>query len=233
MSMRYLALGVAMVLLMCGLALAHDVWFIKGDGAFVLAYGHGNELEKYDTKKVKEIKALSKNGEAVAIKIVEGDGEIKVIPSDASKELAILTASFDNGYWVKTPEGWKNLSKVEYGKPVEDSSHPLKYTKLILSWSESTFKPVGLEFEIVPLSQPSKGKDLEVQVLYKGKPLAEATVEVMGVDKTFKTDQSGKAIISELKEGYNVIVASYKIPLEDKTYADKLSLSSTLTFELK
>lgn len=231
--MRVLALTVLALLVFTGVAIAHDVWFIKRDGAFVVTYGHGSELEKYDTKKVKEIKAFSPNGEALKIKIVEGDGEVLVTLEDGTKELGILTLFFDNGYWVKTPEGWKNVSKVDYGKPVEDSSHPLKYSKLVSKWSELALKPIGLDFEIVPLSQPAKDRELKVQVLYKGKPMADVTIEVNGGEKTFKTDANGEAIISGFKEGYNIVVASARIPLEDKTYADKLSLSSTLTFELK
>lgn len=231
--MRKVVLAFLLVFLLTSASLAHDVWFIPKGNAFLLAYGHGNELEKYDVKKVKEVKGFGLKGDPVKVKVVEGDGEVSVTPDDASKELCMLTVFFDNGYWVKTPEGWKNVSKVEYGKPVEDSSRPLKYSKLILKWSEASLKPVGLDFEIVPLNQPAKDKELQLQVLYKGKPMADVTVEIQGLDKAFKTDAEGKVTLTGLKEGYNVIVASARIPLEDRTYADRLSLSCTLTFELK
>lgn len=226
-------LAVCLVFLLAGASFAHDVWFVPKGNTFLLVYGHGNELEKYDIKKVREVKGFDLKGEPVKVKVIEGDGEVSVILDDTSKELCMLTVFFDNGYWVKTLEGWKNMSKVEYGKPVEDSSRPLKYTKLILKWSEASFKPIGLDFEVVPLNQPAKDRDLNLQVLYKGKPMADVTVEIQGLDKTFKTDAEGKVTVTGLKEGFNLIVASARIPLEDKTYADKLSLSSTLTFELK
>lgn len=90
----------------------------------------------------------------------------------------MLAVFFDNGFWVKTPEGWKNVSKKEYGKPVEDSSRPLKFSKMVSSWSDFALKPVGLEFEVVPLGKPSREGSLEVQVLYGGKPVEGAAVEV-------------------------------------------------------
>ncbi|MCS7233770.1 MAG: DUF4198 domain-containing protein [Synergistetes bacterium] len=228
-----LLLAVLLVFTITGVAWGHDVWFIPKGNLFLIAYGHGNDLEKYDVKKVKEVKGFSPKGEPLGVKLIEGDGEVAVSLTDSSKNLAILTVFFDNGYWVKTPEGWKNMSKVEYGKPVEDSSHPLKYSKLILSWSEASLKPVGLEFEIIPLNQPIKDKELGLQVLYKGKPTPDVTIEIQGSDKTFKTDKNGTVIITGIREGYNVIIASTRIPLEDKTHADRLSLSSTLCFELK
>lgn len=231
--MRRVFVVLGLLLAMVGQAMAHDVWFVQRDGVFVLAYGHGSETEKYDVKKVKEVKAYSPSGEPIAVQVSEGDGEVVVKLPDASKGLGVLTVFFDNGFWVKTPEGWKNVSKKEYGKPVEDSSRPLKFSKMVAVWSDFALKPVGLEFEVVPLGRPSKDGSLEVQVLYGGKPVEGASVEVnFDESKAVKTDAQGKAVVSGFKEGFNAVIASFKVPLEDKSEADKLSLSSTLTFNL-
>ncbi|WP_205749177.1 DUF4198 domain-containing protein [Desulfopila sp. IMCC35008] len=79
--------------------------------------------------------------------------------------------------WSKTTKGWKQESKKNL-KGVLSSGKYEKFAKAIISngKSDSNYsKPVGHKLEIVPLDDPqttSVGKEMKLQVLYDGKPLA-------------------------------------------------------------
>ncbi len=79
---RKLLVALGVLLAMVGQAMAHDVWFVPRDGVFALVYGHGSETEKYDVKKVKEVRAYSPAGESLSVQVLEGDGEVSVELSD-------------------------------------------------------------------------------------------------------------------------------------------------------
>lgn len=79
---RKLLVALGVLLAMVGQAMAHDVWFVPRDGVFALVYGHGSETEKYDVKKVKEVRAYSPAGESLPVQVLEGDGEVSVELSD-------------------------------------------------------------------------------------------------------------------------------------------------------
>lgn len=137
---------------------------------------------------------------------------------------------------MKTPEGYKNVSKRE-AKDVIESMKGVTFNKNIWGWSENFSKPLGGKMELVPLKNPldlKSGDTLPFQVLYNGKPLAGATVSAEGVEKdALKTDQEGKAEIVIKKSGLNVVKANLKTPTPNDPDADTLSETANLVFEVK
>jgi uncharacterized GH25 family protein len=76
------------------------------------------------------------------------------------------------------------------------------------------------------------GDQLPVKVLGSGKPLS--GIEVIGFDhaKRGTTDKEG-IIKVPLTKGINLVTVEYKEKIKDDPDADALSLTATLTFEVK
>jgi nickel transport protein len=214
-------------------AFAHDAWVEKKDGKFIVVYGHGDNIEAYDTGKVKEVKAYSIDGSIVQV-MVEKEGYPVIIKPKG--KTALISLFFDNGFWSKTPDGWKNKPKKEVPDAVE-SSHSMKYSKAILKWSDKFSKPLGMKMEIVPLKNPlslKAGDSLPLKVFLDGKPVEGASVNAGGYHKEdLKTDKNGMAEIKIEKSGFQIVAAGIRIPLKDNPNADVLSLSANITFEVK
>ncbi|SFM72324.1 DUF4198 domain-containing protein [Thermodesulforhabdus norvegica] len=223
----------SIVIMLLGLAQvsAHDAWFEPNDGKFVILYGHGEELESYDISKIKEVKAHDGQGNGTVLDVKKReDGKAVVAPPDNT---VMLTMVFDNGFWVKTEEGWKNVSKRNVGSYLE-SCHSMKFAKHIIDWSPVLTNAVGLKMEIVPLKNPMSlktGEVLQVKVLLDGKPVEGVTVATGGGHKSgMTTNNAGIVDVLIEKPGFQFISASYRVPLRNNPDADELLLSSNLTF---
>jgi len=210
---------------------------VQKDGGLVVVYGHGEKLEPYDPQKVKEAKALDCAGGALAVKIAKQRDGVSIA---SERTPAIVTAFFDNGSWVHTTEGWRNLGKSEaQGKfSIVEARKSRKYTKALLTQCAAFSNPVGLVFEIVPQKDPfaaKPGDALPVKVLLDGKPVEGATITNGDAGHSDskdlpKSDKDGKASVLIEKSGFQLIIASYKVPLKNDPDADALFLGATLTF---
>jgi uncharacterized GH25 family protein len=107
---------------------------------------------------------------------------------------------------------------------------------LLLSWNGAVQEASGgARLEIVPLADPftmKPGDSLSVKVLGSGKPLPD--VEVVGFDHARRgaTDKDG-VIKIPVTEGLNLVTVEYKEKIKDDPDADALSMTATLTFEVK
>ena len=103
-----------------------------------------------------------------------------------------------------------------------------------MSWNSGFSKPVGQRFEIVPLESPlhaGKGDTIRLQVLYRGKPLADAALEVHGFDDTFKTNNNGKVKVPINSDSQLQYIAAYhRYQLPGHMDADEVSLTANLVF---
>lgn len=214
-------------------AFAHDAWVSKKEGQFIVLYGHGDKTETYDADKVKEVKAYSIDGNIIHVR-VEKEGYPVIIKPKAGT--ALLSLYFDNGFWSKTPEGYKNKPKKEVPDALE-SSHSIKYSKAILKWSDKFLKPIGMEMEVVPLKNPlllKAGDLLPLKVFLNAKPIEGALINTGGHHKDeVKTDRNGMAEVKIEDAGFQIITAKIKISLKDNPDADVLSLSANISFEVK
>lgn len=212
-------------------AQAHDVWLEPKHGDFELVYGHVGELETLEPEKVRVIRAYSANGKELSVDTHSDKDSMKVKPASNP---GMITVNYDNGFWTKVgPSSWENNSKRHFPNYFE-ASHSLKFNKNLMAWSSDFSQPVGQRFEIVPLASPlkaDKGDSVKLQVLYKGKPLADAVVEVHGLDDSYKTDEHGQVqvpINGDSKLQY--IAAYHRYDLPGHLDADEMSLTANLVF---
>jgi len=111
--------------------------------------------------------------------------------------------------------------------------------------TEHYSEPFGYKIEIIPLQNPcsvSVDSDLEVRVLYNGKPLPNhkifATYESYSEDpidyaQVTLTDENGIARFQITHKGLWLIRTNQMIPLEDNSEADWQSFWANCTFEVK
>lgn len=218
---------------MASFSYAHDAWIEKKDGTFIVVYGHGKDVESYDATKVKEAKAYGADGKIIQV-LVEREGYPVMIHPKGTP--ALITMVFDNGYWVKTLDGWKNKPKKDQPDAVE-SSHSMKFSKALFRWNDIFSTPVGAKIEIVPRKNPlslKTGDTFHFQVFLDGKPAQGVSVNASGYHGgDLKTDRDGMAMVTIEKTGFQIVTASIKTPLKNNENADMLSLSANITFELK
>lgn len=215
-------------------AFAHDVWIEKKGNEFIVLYGHGDKHDPYDPAKIKEAMAYDSKGNSIPVEVIRQKDRASLSPK--GKAFAV-TLFFDNGYWLKTTDGWKNISKKDAKglQLVEPARHSLKYSKALMQWAERYTRPLGMRLEIVPANNPfllKKGEHIVFTVFYEGKPLEEASIETGEHKELAKTDKKGMASIP-VESGINVIVAKHRVPIKDNPDADIISISSTLTFEVR
>jgi len=226
-----------LLLLAAGLAginsvYAHDVWLEYKNGEYELVYGHVDELETLEPEKVRVIRGFSNNGKELDIQTQSGTNSMKV---KSKSRPGMITINYDNGFWTKTgPTTWENQSKRNFPEYL-DASHSLKFNKNLMAWHDDFKKPTGQRFEIVPLESPLKGKNkdsVKIQVLYDGEPLADAAVEVNGLDDSFKTDKRGQVRVSlNGARSLQYIAAYHRYKLPGHLDADEISLSANLVFQ--
>lgn len=211
---------------------AHNAWVAKDSTGYHVLYGH-EKIAGYDPAKVKEVLAFDVKGNKLPVKTIAADSGVALkISSQPSCFLSI----FDNGFYTKTTDGSKNISK----KGIKDyisASHSVKYTKSIFAWNPIFLKPMGQKIEIVPATNPALLKEsdsLGVTVFFEGKPLSGAPLSIAGThDPVDTTDAQGVAKVKLPATGQKLIVASLKIPLKDDPDTDTLSISGAVYLDLK
>lgn len=227
-----LTLAVAALVLAPPSASAHEFWIEQKGTDLVLVYGHGTHREDFDQARVKTVKAFDSRGKAVEVR-KEKMG--KGLLLRGAENPAIVAVEIDNGYWSKTIYGWKNLPKRQASRVVE-AMRSFNYSNTLASWPESAPALLGgVGLAIVPLKNPFEmkaGESLTFRVTYQGKPLQGAAVEGADHDTVATTDKDGVARVKLLK-GHNVITLTHKEPLKDDPDADLLSVTATLSFEVR
>ena len=125
---------------------------------------------------------------------------------------------WQGSYTVKKPGDYQfYLVPQPYWEPAEDC-YIVHYTKAIidaLGAEEGWDQPVGLKMEIVPLSRPYglyAGNTFTGQVLYRGKPLPGAEVEVEFYNKDGKRKAPADAYITQLVKADERGVFTWAMP---------------------
>ncbi|MCL4503639.1 MAG: DUF4198 domain-containing protein [Deltaproteobacteria bacterium] len=221
-----------MLLLQTSPASAHDYLIEQKGQDILLFYGHGDQATEFEAAKVSKLKAIDAQGKDLQ---VQKDKRVKALLLKVSGSPAVMMAEIDNGYWSKTIYGWKELPKRKASRVVE-AIRSFYFTKSLLSWSGAVQEAAGASrLSIVPMENPFElkpGAQLPVRITGNGKPLP--GVEVIGLDhaERGRTDSDG-IIRIPINAGLNLITVEYKEPIKDDPDADALSLTATLTFDVK
>lgn len=244
-SLSALILGGALAL--TAPAQAHDLWLEAGPAGTVLAYyGHPGDISAPDKARLFDLVAVTKAGKAVAVQsgFAPAEGALAApLPGNGS-EIAIAAARLDNGFWSKTPQGFRNTGKLNAPDAVS-SMWSQKFAKTLLPGHDAKAyaTPVGHRLEIVPLADPFRlkaGDVLAVRVDYEGKPLAGA--ELAAGDGKTKVEKAEKAAIATdangiariaILQGSTIVTTSHKAAGSVPAMADRDSLSASLEFATK
>lgn len=231
-------------------ASAHDVWISTlRDGRSaraVVNYGHPGDRPPAFIDKIVDLSIATAAGQkslrdGIASKTVSGS-VVAVTSAFRSSEPALISARYDNGYWIKTAQGdYRNATKrlITNGS---DSIWSVKFAKAITAPGAPWQAVLGHELEIVPLGDPGvmgRGKILEVRVLFRGQPLKGAMVERGdGTTKMaeadipkFAADDNGIARIPVVRRGPMLLAVDHRsTPSAVPDQADTDLYNATLWF---
>lgn len=228
----------AALLALAAPASAHDIWLDPAGNGVQILYGHPHEPELPSAGKLMSLTAYEPSGTVVLNAKLESD------PTPALRAAhqgdALFAASYDNGYWVRLPDGsYRNASKRMLPQ-ADKSMWSVKFAKAVQGQSAPWQTVVGQSLEIVPLEEPAaaSGK-IRVRVLFEGRPLGGASVVATdGVNfkseadqPRVRTDGEGVAVVPLRSAGPQVVgVAHRVIPSQTPALADSDSYGATLAF---
>ena len=216
--------------------LAHDAWVDPlGGPVYKILYGHKTP-EPYPTTKVTSLQVLDALQKPLKFTRTKSKEGLSITP--ASRPALFVTA-FDNGYWVKVGDEKESRnvrkSALPAGTVGGQSSHPMKWSKTMLSWAPWMSKPMGQRIEFVPVgltALPKPGSSLKLHLLLDGKPLANQMVENNSNETGPKTDANGDVTVAVLP-GINRYATDHDIMQANLPDAQRLSLTAALVFVAK
>lgn len=216
-------------------ALAHDAWAEPGAGpVYRILYGH-KAPEAYKSAKVTSVKALDENQQSLKFSRQETPDGLTVRPTGGRP--ALFAVEFDNGYFVTVGKEHRNvrLSRLPAGTTGTAPSHPLKFSKTLLSWQPWMVRPLGQRIELIPQAltgMPKAGSNLRLRLLLDGKPLSNQMVENNSNEQGPKTDADGYVTVKVLS-GINRFATDHDITQPNDADARRLSLTAALVFIAK
>ncbi|CAO4166678.1 Putative GH25 family protein [Methylorubrum aminovorans] len=219
-------------------ASAHDIWLDPTGSGVQVLYGHPHEPELPSAGKLMSLTAYEPS-DAVVLKAKLESGPAPALRA-AHQGDALFAAAYDNGYWVRLPDGsYRNASKRMLPQ-ADKSLWSVKFAKAVSSSAAPWDKIVGQPLEIVPLEAPTSASGkIRVRVLFEGRPLNGASVVATdGVN--FKsdadqaratTDAEGVAVVALRRAGPQVLGVSHRVtPSQTPALADSDSYGATLAF---
>ncbi len=210
-------------------ASAHDIWITLTGPAnarrAVVNYGHPYDRPPTVADKIIDIFVITKDGQESLIKGLTTTRERQwfVVETTPFRDdgHTLLAVRYDNGYWIKTADGYRNATNREVPDAPE-SLWSVKFGKALTGPGAPWDKVLGHELEIVPLSDPptvKAGQKLRLRVLFRGKPLVGGKIErgdgltvVPEADiPRFTTDGDGVAEVPIVKAGPMQLVIDHDV----------------------
>lgn len=251
MTIRSTLAGLAAAtVLAAGPAAAHDIWMTLSSGQVVpqvhVHYGHPDDLQMPQADKLVDLSATDAAGTRALAPKLQPSRTAPVLVSEPVPGLgaAMLAARYDNGFWVKAPDGEYRNTTRRMVPNAGEAITSVKFAKLLAGPGAPWAAPVGHELEIVPVDDPMSvkaGGMLRVKVLFRGEPVANAAVvrsdgeTVIAQDRlpTFRSDAAGIAAIPIEKAGGEVLSVTRRVsPSAVPALADADTFSATLAFTL-
>lgn len=196
---------------------AHDMWLQHSDDGFDITIGHKGQADPYEPERVKAVVGYTKNGWPVQLDVERKKNGCGIIPDE---DFYAICAFLDNGYWMKTTEGWKN-HRQRKGLEILKEGHSYKSTKHVAKWCDFLAKPLGQRFEIVPLKDPTTlkaGDLLPVKIFFEGKPASGAMLaktSTMGHTHDLESVQGeGPFMVNIGAPGLQLVNTSFEIPVQ-------------------
>jgi uncharacterized GH25 family protein len=232
-------------------ASAHDLWIVAtSEGPLLRAEMNFGDPGKRDPLILQRLLDLNLVTATGTVLMREGNleprqvGERPVLLSEpfmAPATPAVLTARYDNGYWVKTPGGMRNTSKRLYPAATE-SLWSSKMAKTLLGPGANHIV-VGHDLELLAVDDPftlKAGQALRISVLLHGMPLTNAEVRVedgitLVPDKdvaAYRTGADGIASVPIERRGAYVLAVEYRTEGRDPELAASDQYDATLAFWL-
>jgi len=221
-----------LLVLVPGLALAHDLWLDRDGDLLTLEYGHrgagheGPTRVPYTPQHVRRVLCADGEGrEAVA----EVGREYPVTVRGSCAVTYVLTSS---GYWSKTPYGTRNQPRDEL-QQVIDSWLSYEGVKRVDDWGQALGQALTEDLELVPLENPlalAPGDKLHLRVTFKGQPRAGVVVAYDGKPRG-ESGADGLVNVRLRERGPQLIQASFSEPLGSPK-ADRAVHATALVFDL-
>lgn len=250
--LRTLTLAGAFAGALAGSAAAHDIWLtteasLKG-ARVVVNHGHPGDRIPPEADKVIELDAATAAGKTALVGMLKpgASSGFPVLTAMAPQPTAptLYAARYDNGFWVKLPDGTYRNTNKRWASAATDSLWSMKFAKLITGAKAPWSTVVGHELELVPLTDPvatEPGESLQIRVLFRGAPLADAKVErgdgrtAMAEDAIprFTTDKDGVATIPIEQAGPQLLVVDHRVTPPSVPELSAADLyNATLAFDL-
>jgi uncharacterized GH25 family protein len=240
-------------------ACAHDIWIttepLAGGDNFCAAlhYGHPGDLSLPEPSRLLDFGVYDHAGHEhrlvspLLAQLTTLSQNTDAIEPHPGPQTAVFYASYDNGFWTKTPDGVYHNTTLELHPEAIESVRSLKFAKYLGAPTSTTVgyeRVVGHELELVPLDNPftlKQGDELHVQVLYHGRPLTGVGVEIGdGVTARkeeeiprYKTNGHGIAQVPISHPGLQLLAVDYAAPYPYPALAKRWEYSATLAFTLK
>lgn len=209
-----------------GVLSAHDAWIeVLGSPSHAIIYGD-KVAEPYRNEKIRSVKAYDIHRRQLKTEV---DRRTESAQVRVKGEAALLTLFFDNGYWLKVADDYKELKRGEKS-PKADTMQTVKLSKTILQWPSWVFEPLGLAMEIVPEKIGPEDR-ATFRILYHGKPLANAGLENQGYPLPGKTDADGRITIP-IKPGLQRLSSEYVDPRLSTSRIGSTSVTAVLVFQV-
>ncbi len=222
-----------MLLILATSIYAHQVTVKEGaNNTFKPKFWAHGEFKSFEAKQLKGAKAYDINNKAIKTGI-----DFENLSILTAKKPAMVTLTFDAGYWVKGDNGYKNTNPTTYKGIVYDTLKSIKYGKRYFEYSDSFINPVGLKLEIVPLINPLEIKPndkLPVLVIKDGKPAEGISFETSDYENLdIKTNEFGIASIPVKTSGLQIIAAVYYANQINDPKVNNITIQSSISFEVK
>ena len=215
-------------------ALAHDALFEPAapaaPGQYIVRFADDGKPLPYAPAKLTRVWGYDAGGKTLELQATPGTDVVRVAAPPAATLLAL---EFDNGFYSRTTAGTVNKPMNEAPGAVS-SLWAKKTAKYVVQWTPQVAKPLGLQFEIVPLSPtaPKAGDTLMVQVLFEGKPVEGIKVSRSEHASGERTDAQGRASY-RVEAGRNFIWSERRAPVKGDPRHDTLATASNIVFEAR
>jgi nickel transport protein len=216
---------------------AHAVWFAQRGRQTALIYGVGAD----DLDAAKRFSFIEKmDGYDANYQPIKATPRISgpIVVVDTARAPTLLSVVFYNGIWSRVNGEFEPKGRDE--APTSTLSEKnYKYSVSIMGPLDKPIPSLPDQvLQVVPVGTiPALlGEKMTYQVLYKGKPVAGASVVNDLINDPDQTptisDAQGKVTMVVRNQGFNVVEAVYVSPTDNPKKYDQIENSATLAFTL-